>query len=198
MIARLRGRLLFTEADAVIVDVGGVGYRVHVPAQLLASLGPEGTEVALHTYLHVRENEMVLFGARDQESMTLFAELLTVSGVGPRVAMASLSSMDPAALQQAIVSEDLDALTAVPGVGRKTAQRIVLDLKGKLEARVPQAPAGSVAAGPVLAEDSEAIAALEALGYTRGEARRALAAVDLPRDATLEERIMAALRTTAG
>jgi Holliday junction DNA helicase RuvA len=194
MIAYLHGRLAALEDSAIVVDVGGVGYRVHVPAPLLADLGPLGAPVTVHTYLHVRETEMELYGAGDADSLGLFRLLLTVSGVGPRLALAMLSTYDAPRLQRAIVAEDVETLVEVPGVGRKTAQRLVLDLKSRLEAAgvVPE-PAGTFGSP----EDADALAALMALGYGRGEARRALAAAPLEPAAPVEERIRAALQALA-
>lgn len=196
VIARLHGRVAAFEDSGVIVDVGGVGYRVHMPAVQLADLGPAGATVTLHTYLHVRENDMELYGAVDAETLALFRQLLTVSGVGPRLALAILSTFDVGAVQQAIVGEDIARLIEVPGVGRRTAQRIVLDLKGKLEAAgVAHAPAGRFAASdPAATDETEALAALLSLGYTRAEARQALAGLPDDADLTVEGRILGALR----
>ncbi len=196
MIARLHGHVVALEDGAVVVDVGGIGYRVHVPATLVADLAPVGKVVTLHTYLHVRENEMELFGATDPAAVALFRLLLTVSGIGPRAALAILSTFEPSTVEQAIVAEDVTRLTEAPGIGRKTAQRIVLDLKAKLEAQgIVARPAGGFAAHDArAAEDADAVAALLALGYTRGEARTALATAGLAADAALEDRIVAALR----
>jgi Holliday junction DNA helicase RuvA len=202
VIAQLRGAVAALDADAVVIDVAGVGYRVHVPAPIVADLR-EGDEVTLHTYLHVRESELTLYGARDAPSLGLFTDLLSVNGVGPKAALAMLSSFDAGALADAIVHEDLTALTSVHGVGRKTAQRVVLDLKPKLESAAVAAiqaggaaAAGAGSAGVLGASgaDLDAIAALTALGYTPTEARRALVAADAPPDASVEERITAALR----
>ena len=199
MIARLHGRTVALEEGAVIVDVGGVGYRVHVPANQVGDLGPIGATVTLHTYLHVRENDLELFGAVDVETLAMFRLLLMVSGVGPRLALAILATFDTATVQQAIVLEDIGRLTEVSGVGRRTAQRIVLDLKGRLEAAgVMPGPAGHFAAMDAAAsDDAEAVVALMALGYSRGEARRALAVLDPDTDPSVEGRILAALKNLA-
>jgi Holliday junction DNA helicase RuvA len=198
VIAKLKGTVAALEADAVVVDVGGVGFRVHVPTPVLADMGPVGSNVTLHTHLHVRENELSLYGAADAETVTLFEMLLGVSGVGPRLAMAVLSSYDTATAQQAIVSEDVALLTQVSGVGKKTAQRIVLDLKGPLEKLgiVAGAGAGTGAGAAPAGGDPETVAALTALGYSAGEARAAVAASasEVDADADLEERVLAALR----
>ncbi len=192
MIARLRGSVLEFEESAVLLDVGGVGYRVHLPALQLSELGPPGSEVELHTHLHVRETEMELFGAIDRATLALFKELLKVGGIGPKVALSVLSTLDAGTLRQAIVSEDIARLTEVPGIGRKTAQRIVLDLKSRLEDESLPLPAGAGSGAAGAAQD-EALEALISLGYSRAEARRALAAIDPGQP--VEARIMAALQS---
>jgi Holliday junction DNA helicase RuvA len=203
VIARLHGRIAAIEPDAVVVDVGGVGYRVHLPGSVLRELGAEGAVVTLHTHLHVRETDFTLYGAADADTLALFRQLLTVSGVGPRLALAMLSSYDAETLRRAIVAEDTAALSEVPGVGRKTAQRIVLDLKTKLQATGVLAGAAAGWGAGVTAADDEALAALTSLGYSAGEARRALAVADADAVAGgaepgVEERIVAALRLLAG
>lgn len=181
MIAWLKGRVASVETAAVVLDVNGVGYRIYVPAEVVASAA-SGSSLELHTYLHVRDAEMTLYGASDREAMRLFEMLLGVSGVGPRLAMAVLSSMSAGAVLRSIDAEDVDALTRVPGVGRKTAMRMILDLRGKL----PDMGALGIP------QDDEALLVLTGLGYTPGEARAALEGVDS--DAALEERVRAALR----
>lgn len=195
MIARLHGLLAAIEDGAVVVDVAGVGYRVRVPASALAELGPEGASVTLHTRLVVRDNDVALYGATDPDAMILFDELLGVTGVGPRLAMAMLSTFDATTLGQAIVAEDTARLAQTSGVGRKTAQRIVLELKGRLEADGRYT--GGSSPVPVDPEAGEVEDALIALGYTRGEARRALAATT-DTGGTVESRILAALRWLSG
>jgi Holliday junction DNA helicase RuvA len=195
VIARLHGHLAAIEDGAVVVDVAGVGYRVRVPASALAELGPEGALVTLHTRLVVRDNEVALYGATDPEAMVLFDALLGVTGVGPRLALAMLSTFDAATLGQAIVAEDIARLSQASGVGRKTAQRIVLELKGRLEADGRYS--GVAASAPVGPEEGEAEAALISLGYTRGEARRALTATNAA-GGTVESRILAALHWLSG
>ena len=202
MIALLRGRLVERESDALVLDVGGVGYRVHVPSGLLAAPEGPGEEMTLHTHLHVRESELTLYGCADRPSIQLFEALIGVNGVGPRLAMAMLSTHAARDLQVAIVMEDVPALVAVPGVGKKTAQRVILDLGPKLESSLGDAaPASPGAAGGAAfpsGAEMDAMAALTALGYSSAEARRALAAADLPEDADVEDRIRAALQAMAG
>lgn len=200
MIAYLRGPLLAVESDALVVDVQGVGYRVHAPSGVLAEAGVPGDEVALHTHLHVRESELTLYGCADRPSIQLFEALIGVNGIGPRLALAMLSTHATADIRAAVVAEDVDTLVAVPGVGKKTAQRVILDLKPKLEALPGAAlPAGGAGTGfPTGGAELDAIAALTALGYSAAEARRALAAADLPEDASAESRIRAALQGLGG
>ncbi len=194
MIARLSGTVVALEEGALILDVAGVGYRVHVPAGVLAEQGRLGEAATLLTHLHLRENEMELYGAADAGTLSLFKQLLAVSGIGPKLALAVLSALDLSSLRRAILTEDLARLTEVPGIGRKTAARMVLDLKSRLEAEglSPEALGGGGSARPGFAEDTEALEALLALGYSRPEARRGLATTDpgLP----LEARLLAALR----
>ena len=198
MIAFLTGELLAVEDGAVVVDVGGVGYRVHVPTTVLADLGPVGSEVRLHIHMHVRETEIELFGAADAETLGFFKLLLNVSGIGPKLGLGILSSGEARALKSAIVGEDVNRLVEVPGVGRKTAQRIVIELKSRLESEGFVGGGGAwTPAGAVDAADSDAMAALLSLGYSRGEARRALAGAGLDGDASVEDRIRAALQALA-
>lgn len=191
MIAMLRGVLELRDEDAVVVDVNGVGYHVHVPAPVLNELGREGSDVSLFTYLHVRENELSLYGFSTIDQRALFQQLLTVSGIGPRVALAMLSAFAPDQLRIAIAEGNVSLLTQVPGIGKRTAERMILDLKGKIDL------GELVPAGPISTADAEVIAALESLGYSRAEAQDAVR--HLPADAhSLEEKIREALRYFAG
>lgn len=187
MIAQLRGRPLGRGRDGIVLDVAGVGYLVQATPRALARA--EGArEVTLYTYLHVREDALQLFGFADAEERRLFEQLLSVSGVGPKVALAIVSSSTPTQLRQAIAREDTARLEAIPGVGRKTAQRVVLELKGSIEAGE---------GGPAADADPHLVArdALVELGFSLVEAERALAEVDpaLPP----EERVRLALRRAA-
>lgn len=187
MIARLQGTLVARGKDHVVVDVGGIGFAVRVPAPLLAS-APLGEAVALFTHLHVRAEELALYGFQTEEELRLFELLLTVPGVGPRTALALLSAMPPDALRLAISQEQADLLGRIPGIGPKTAKKIVFDLKDKvgLAAGVPEGLAALTAA------DAEVIEALTALGYSIVEAQRAVQSV--PREVTeVEERLRRAL-----
>lgn len=196
MIAFLRGQVAAVAPDSVVVDVSGVGYRVFLPASTIGGLAL-GSALLLHTHLVVRENEMALYGATEPEALALFLQLLTVNGVGPRLALAMLSAMPARALAEAIASEDVETLTRVNGVGRKTAQRVILDLRAKMDGWSDGAGTGAPVAA-LSSPDAEAVAALGALGYTMPEARRALASAGVDPDASVELRVFAALRVLGG
>ena len=140
MIASLRGQLELIRDDSVIVEVGGVGYLVHVTTTFLNEVGRVGQLVELYTHTHVRENELALYGFRALEELDLFKMLIAVSGIGPRTALAILSSFSPETLRSAIAQGDALALTRVPGIGRKTAQRLVLT--SRTRSVLPKKPIG--------------------------------------------------------
>ncbi len=168
MIAMLRGRLALFREDYIVLDVQGVGYKVYTPVSAGMSLGQE---VTLHTYLQVREDALVLYGFPLQEQLELFELLISVSGMGPKTALGVLNCMDAAHIRQAVLAEDLATLTRIPGVGKKTAQRLVLELKDKLKPGFGEIPAViSGQEGPA----AEAVEALLSLGYTPAEAKSAL------------------------
>lgn len=196
MIASLDGTLAEIGFDACVLDVGGVGYRVLMPTSALAALPERGTRLRIHTHLVVREDAMTMYGFPTLEQRDLFAILLGVNGIGPKAALAVLSVHAPDAFRKAIAEEDLDALTMIPGIGKKTAARVVIELKEKLSAAsVERVPGGSVSgAGKLVADARDA---LEALGYSTVEAREALQQVpaDDARDAG--DLVRAALRVLA-
>lgn len=203
MIALVRGRIVSRGAAGVsgqdasarlVVDVGGVGYLVHVPSGELARLPARGEEAVLHTSLQVREDSMTLYGFGDAESRDLFETLLATSGVGPKLALAALSTHPARALAHAIADGDVDALVLIPGVGKKLAQRILLELKEKLGGFAAELPSGAASPTESSAR-SEARLALIELGYTPSEAHGALSAVDVDGDAAALLR--AALRELA-
>ncbi|HVB09655.1 MAG TPA: Holliday junction branch migration protein RuvA [Bacillota bacterium] len=178
MIGFLRGRLEAREPGAVVLDVGGVGYEVAVSAPTAASLGAPGAEVRLRTRLIVREDALLLYGFADRAEMEVFDLLTAITGIGPKLALAVLSVLPPQRLARAVADEDVTAITAVPGVGKKTAQRIVLELRDKLSSGGPQAPVPSPAAGDEAA--AQAVAALVGLGFSQPEAARAVASIAEP------------------
>jgi holliday junction DNA helicase RuvA len=171
MIAQLRGRLLRKEPQEAVVDVGGVGYRVTIPLSTFYRIGEPGSEVTLLTHTHVREDALALFGFLTAVEQTLFERLIAVSGVGPRLAVSILSGIEAPELALALRSSDLPRLTRVPGVGKKTAERLVVELKDKLQ-DLPS-PEAAPAAAPRAATD-DLVSALVHLGYSRPEAERAV------------------------
>jgi len=191
MIARLRGKPAGSTAEGLVLDVGGVGYLVAATPSVLRNA--EGAaEVTVETYLHVREDVLQLYGFADRAERELFTQLLTVNGVGPKVALAIVSGSPAEELRRAIVREDAARFQAIPGIGKKTAERIVLELKEKLGAAGVTPIGGGVESdGHVVARD-----ALVELGYSLADAERALAETDA--DASPEERVRQALRLTAG
>jgi len=188
MIARIRGRPVAWDQDGLVVDVGGVGYRLlATPSAVRKADGAE--EVVLETHLHVREDALQLFGFAEAGERELFEQLLSVSGVGPKVALAIVSGYSPGELRRAIVREDADLFQTIPGIGKKTAQRVVLELREKT------APLTSVGGPPVAgAGDGHVVArdALVELGYSPAEAEQRLAETDP--DLPPAERVRQALR----
>ena len=190
MIARLRGRPAGRTPDGLVLDVNGVGYLVAATPAVLRR-ATAGAEVTVETYLHVREDAMQLYGFVDGEERELFVHLLTVSGVGPKVALAVVSGSPAAELRRAIALGDHARFQAIPGIGKKTAERIVLELKEKLGTVVePALSAVGDAPGHIVARD-----ALVELGYALVDAERALAEIDP--DLPAEERVRLALRGAA-
>ena len=187
MISRLRGIPAGRTADGLVVDVGGVGYLVNAtPAVLRRADG--ASEITVESYLHVREDALQLYGFADAAERALFVQLIGVSGIGPKVALAVVSSAPSEELQRAIALKDSARFQAIPGIGKKTAERIVLELEGSLADAVPISASGDT--GELTARD-----ALVELGYSLVEAEQALAGVDpeLP----VEERVREALRSAA-
>lgn len=184
MIGRLRGEIAEKSPDRILIDVAGVGYEVAVTPATIAALPGVGQPAVMHTHLHVREDVMALFGFATSDERDIFQVLIGVSGVGPRLAMSILATLDPNQLRHVVVSEDVAALTAVPGIGQRSAQKLLLELRPRLE--IPDSP---LQAGSALAEVREA---LEGLGYQPAEIRKVLP--DLPQDETVEESLRRALQ----
>ena len=191
MIGRIRGEIVEKREDSLLVDVGGVGFVVHAPTNLLDEL--DGRSVTLFTHLHVREAELTLYGFSDRESLQLFRTLLSVPGIGPKVALAILSHMPVETLRQAVARDEVALLARVPGIGPKKARQIVFALKDKLGAE------DVWAAGPAITDaDSEVLAALTVLGYSAAEAQAALRALPAEsRQESVEERVRMALSSLA-
>jgi len=184
VIARVRGTLVENDFESVVIDVGGLGYELAVTPRTLAGLPGLGEEVVLHTHLHVREDQMSLFGFDTRADKDLFSTLIGISGVGPKVAMAILATLTYEQLRLAVSSDDIATLTEVPGIGKRSAQKLLLELKPKLDVvDGVTAPSGPMA---------EVREALTGLGYGPDEIRGTLAG--MPDDLTVEEMLRLSLR----
>ena len=184
MIGRLRGVLVDRGTEAIVLDVGGIGYQVAVTPRTLVGLPGIGEEVVLHTHLHVREDQLALFGFDTVADKALFSMLLGVSGIGPKVGLAILATMTPEQLRIAVVSDDVTALTAVPGIGKRSAEKLMVELRPKMEIDFE----AGAASGP-LGEVREALAGL---GYGPEEIRGTLA--DMPQDLSVEDMLKRSLQ----
>ncbi len=194
MIGRLKGTLLRKEPPALLVDVGGVGYELEAPMTTFYDLPAVGENVTLYTHQVVREDAHLLYGFVHEDQRRLFRELLKVTGVGPRIAMAVLSGMSAHELALAVAGEDIARLSRVPGIGRKTAERLVLELRDKIT--VPAGPVRSAAGDGPTDPAGEAVSALIALGYKPNEAARVVRAVQVA-GASAEDIIRQALKSMA-
>ncbi len=184
MIGRLRGVLVERGVETIVLDVGGVGYEVAVTPRTLTGLPGVGEEVVLHTHLHVREDQLALFGFDTAQDKDLFTLLLGISGIGPKVGLAILATLTPDQLRIAVVADDHDALTAVPGIGKRSAEKLMVELRPKMEVEL----AAGQASGP-LAEVRDALAGL---GYGPDEIRSTLA--DMPHDLPVEDMLKRSLQ----
>jgi len=189
MIASLHGKLESIGSDWAIIDVGGIGFQVYMPTSTLTTLGAMGKEVKLYTHLHLREDNATLYGFAEADELGLFQTLIGVSGLGPKLALAMLSAMSVEKLTMAIATGSTDLLTVVPGIGKKVANRLILELKEKIGAGWITTPAAELAH-----ENIDVLAALTALGYSVAEANRAVANLPPSSDLSLEEKIKLALQ----
>jgi Holliday junction DNA helicase RuvA len=200
LIGYLRGRIAAKHPPQLVMDVGGVGYEVEAPMSTFYTLPAVGTETTLHTHLVVREDAHVLYGFGTERERTLFRELIKVSNVGPRIALAILSGVSVEGFHRSVESQDVAALVRIPGIGRKTAERLVVEMRDRLQAVggpfTAGAAAGGAAAAAAPSAHSEAYGALIALGYKPAEVIRLLKAVD-PAVSSTEEMIRHALRSAA-
>src|SRR4051794_32664692 len=188
MIAAIRGNLLATGADYAIIEAGGVGYQVWAPRSVLQGLPPVGEEARVHTYLLVREDALLLYGFSTLAERAFFEMLLTVTGVGPRVALNLMSALPLDQLQIAIANENVAVLSQVQGIGKKTAARLILELKSKINLGAI-APALAQATGGVARANAEVQEVLQSLGYSAAEAQAAVAALPADGPPELEERL---------
>lgn len=181
MITSLRGKLLGSDLNSCVIEVGGIGFRVNVPSGVLGALPPAGQEVFLHTYLAIKEDALDLYGFSDPGDLQIFKSVLSVGGVGPKLALSILSTFSADQLILYLSSGDAKSLTAAAGVGLKLAQRLVLELREKVGAvgALSSGAASAVSAAVSAPKSSEAIAALVSLGYSQGEAAAAVSGLDL-------------------
>jgi holliday junction DNA helicase RuvA len=195
MIASIQGVLEARRAGHAIIHVGGFGIRVFAPTTTLSRLGDVGSEVSLYTHFHVREDGMALYGFSSEEDRDAFEQLIGISGVGPKIALAILSAMDAQTFYKAIADEDQQRLALAPGVGKRLAAKLVLELKGKLPSLITLG--GAAALSPSGKIQSEVLEALMGLGFSTTEAQAALSKIPQDRPMTLEEQITFALRSFA-
>lgn len=195
MIAWLRGRVLEKQPSRLIVDVSGVGYDVAVPLSTFYTAGDAGAEITLRIHTHVREDQLALFGFATMLELAIFERLIGISGIGPRLALAVLSGMEPRELSTAIERGDLARLTRIPGVGKKTAERILMELRDRLPKALAGVAEPAPAATPADARRDDLASALVNLGYDRRTFDKPLDAVltDAP-DASFEQHLRAALK----
>jgi Holliday junction DNA helicase RuvA len=192
MIATLEGILEYRGDDSIIINVGGIGFRVYVPSSTLSQLGAVKGKVSLYTHLHVREDNISLYGFASSEELALFKNLISISGIGSKSALAILSALNPEQLVMAITSGDIDFLSQAPGVGKKMASRLVVELKGKLEKEWKDV------ALPLAPESADVISALTGLGYSVAEATKAISKLPISEELSLEEKIKMALQQMTG
>lgn len=204
MISYVRGPLVEIWEDIIVVEAGNIGYNIHVPLSVLEALPKIGTEVRIDTYLQVREDAMSLYGFLSRQDLAMFKQLIGVNGIGPKAALGILSAMRPDDLRLAILSGDAKAISRAPGIGPKTAQRVILDLKDKihLEDMLPgmeDGLSGETSGGSGIGGSAgmEAISALTALGYSNMEASKAVRKVKITDEMTPEDVLKAALKHLA-
>jgi Holliday junction DNA helicase RuvA len=189
VISSLHGKLESLGSDWAIVNVAGIGFQVYMPTSDLSTLGKTGDEVKIYTHLHLREDNVALYGFTSADELWLFQTLIGVSGLGPRLALAMLSALSTEQITMAIATASTDMLTMIHGIGKKVANRIILELKEKIGAGWVVTPATQLAQ-----ENTDVLAALTSLGYSAAEATRAVATLPTTTDLSLEERIRLALQ----
>lgn len=201
MYSYIKGELVEIMDDVIVVEAGQIGYNIHIPASMIDNFTGMGQEVKIYTYLQVKEDDMQLYGFLTRDDLNIFKLLLGVNGIGPKGALAVLSVMTPDDLRFAVLGEDSKAIAKAPGIGNKTAQRVILELKDKLSledafeaktAHVAEANTNSLSS-----VKNEAVQALVALGYSSSEALKAINGVELTEDITVEEVLKEALKQMA-
>ena len=200
MIYYVKGILTEYTEEGVVIEAGGVGYQITVPASLLAELPQPGEEVKLYTYYQVAEDARRLFGFASRDERSLFMQIIKVSGIGPKLAVSVLGTLTPDALRLAVVSGDVRAIAQAPGMGKKTAEKLILELKDKIDlAAVLQKPAAGPSSAPTVISDAftEAVAALQALGYSSSEALKTVRSIEAADDWTVDQILQEAFRKLA-
>lgn len=198
MISYVRGEIVSFEEDKVIVDVNGIGYGIYMPAQSMGRLPMAGSEVKLHTYFSVKEDSMQLYGFLTKDELEVFKLVIGVNGIGPKGGLGILSKLTPNDLRFAVMSKDVKAISAAPGIGKKTAEKLILELKDKLsiedalDANEEQNANMHASVGQSVQMD--AVQALVALGYGNTEAMKAVKKVEMNESATVEEVLKSALK----
>ncbi|MFC1995758.1 Holliday junction branch migration protein RuvA [Chloroflexota bacterium] len=193
MIAGLHGKLESLDSDWAIINVGGISFQVYMPTSTLSTLGNIGKEIRLHTHLHLKEDNATLYGFASAEELGLFHTLISVSGLGPKLALSMLSSMKVEQLIMTIAAGGADLLTHIPGIGKKMASRLILELKDKIDTSLITTPATEFTM-----ENADVLAALTSLGYSVTEASRAVGTLPPSPDLSLEEKIKLALAYFGG
>ena len=200
MYTYIKGELVEILDDVIVVEAGQIGYNIHIPASMIDNFTGTGQEVKIYTYLQVKEDDMQLYGFLTRDDLNIFKLLLGVNGIGPKGALAVLSVMTPDDLRFAVLGEDAKSIAKAPGIGNKTAQRVILELKDKIsledafEAKTVHVAEGQSATSSV---KNEAVQALTALGYSSSEALKAVSGVELTEDITVEEVLKEALKQMA-
>jgi Holliday junction DNA helicase RuvA len=189
VISSLQGKVESLGSDWAVINVGGIGFQVYMPTTALSTLGTPGDEVKVYTHMHVREDNVTLYGFASADELWLFQTLIGVSGLGPRLALAMLSALSPEQITMAIATGSTDMLDMIPGIGKKVANRIVLELKEKIGAGWIVTPATQIAQ-----ENTDVLAALTSLGYSAAEATKAVATLPQDTNLNLEEKIKLALQ----
>ena len=188
MIATLDGTLEYSDYNSVIVKVNGIGFKVYSSRYTLDQFGDTGSSISMFIHFHLRTDNVSLYGFSSKEELSLFEDLISVSGIGPKVALALLSSLNPKQLVLAITSSSVEVIVQVPGIGKKVANRLIVELKGKLEKEWGEE------AIPLDSENVEVVAALTSLGYSLREASKAISAIQSSSALKLEEKIRLALQ----
>jgi Holliday junction DNA helicase RuvA len=198
MYAYIRGELAEINIDHIVIETGGIGYQIFISAQTFDYLPPLGEELKVYTYLYLREDAMILYGFLTKDDMELFKQLISVSGIGPKGGLAILSTLDADDLRFAILSGDSKAIAKAPGVGAKTAQRVILELKDKMsleeafEKKTEHVQMQQASGGSLVKND--AVMALTALGYSSTESLKAVSAVSITEEMDVEDVLKAALK----